>query len=206
MGGYGSGRWDGVRTRTTTGQCYALRPSALRDALRGTGGRMVLTWSRGGRELASIGAEVTHGEAPAVVLRYAASAAGGERREIAEWVPLDQVPQLGAAAGVRWWWRCLGCGRRCGVLYLPPDRARFRCRTCYRLTYASSNESDKRISRAVRALQQGDGIGDVGAMGVTALGVWLMASRVYRKRAARALRRDVGKREYRRRYSWLEQV
>jgi hypothetical protein len=39
--------------------------------------------------------------------------------------------------GVRWWFVCPGvsCGRRVGVLCLPPDDVHFRCRHCHNLAY-----------------------------------------------------------------------
>ncbi len=39
--------------------------------------------------------------------------------------------------GVRWWFVCPGpsCGRRVGVLCLPPDETHFRCRLCHNLAY-----------------------------------------------------------------------
>jgi len=138
------------------------------------------------------------------VLHYRAGRAGEAPEAIRERVPLEALDQRGAAAGRRWWFGCPGCGRRCGVLYLAPGRSRWRCRVCERLTYASCNASDKRISRAVRTLARGDGLGDVGAMGPAALGVCLHAYAVYRQRLARTLRRDMGKRAYKRHYAWLE--
>jgi hypothetical protein len=43
--------------------------------------------------------------------------------------------------GLRFWWLCPECGRRCGILYLPPKRTYFKCRLCHRLTYRSSQEA-----------------------------------------------------------------
>lgn len=41
--------------------------------------------------------------------------------------------------GVRWWWECPACRRRCGLLYLPAGRDRLACRVCCRLAYASQS-------------------------------------------------------------------
>ena len=41
------------------------------------------------------------------------------------------------SGGCRWWWSCPGCGRRAGLLYLPPDRDCLGCRKCCGLVYAS---------------------------------------------------------------------
>jgi hypothetical protein len=44
------------------------------------------------------------------------------------------------SGGRRPWWCCPACGRRCGVLYLPPGAGRFACRRCYDLAYASQQD------------------------------------------------------------------
>lgn len=50
--------------------------------------------------------------------------------------------------GVRYWFICplntngVYCGRRVGVLYLPPNGRYFGCRHCYNLSYESRNESN----------------------------------------------------------------
>jgi len=66
-----------------------------------------------------------------------------------EWID-DRVglvtsrPHLG---GLRWWFACPfapgggPCGRRVGMLYLPPDECLFRCRHCHRLSYTKCRES-----------------------------------------------------------------
>lgn len=46
--------------------------------------------------------------------------------------------------GVRWWWLCPSCGRRAGVLYAPGFY--WRCRHCWKISYTSSNQVDKRVS------------------------------------------------------------
>jgi hypothetical protein len=40
--------------------------------------------------------------------------------------------------GVRLWWTCPDCGRRCGKLYMPGRPWRFACRLCHELTYESA--------------------------------------------------------------------
>jgi hypothetical protein len=46
--------------------------------------------------------------------------------------------------GHRHWFVCM-CGKRVGKLYLPYGAPEFRCRTCYNLTYRSSQQHDKRF-------------------------------------------------------------
>ena len=51
--------------------------------------------------------------------------------------------------GLRWWFVCplvvngRPCNRRVAKLHLPPPARYFGCRLCYRLTYASCQESHR---------------------------------------------------------------
>lgn len=62
--------------------------------------------------------------------------------------------------GVRYWWRCPRCGRRCATLY---GGRYFLCRMCQRLAYASSQSRsrfitvDARLWRIRRRLGETDG-------------------------------------------------
>lgn len=57
-------------------------------------------------------------------------------------IPIETTrPHLG---GQRFWFLCQ-CGRRVGRLYLPPAEKVFRCRTCYNLTYRSTQTHDQRV-------------------------------------------------------------
>jgi hypothetical protein len=53
--------------------------------------------------------------------------------------------------GERWWGRCplvldgRSCGRRVRKLYLAPGARYFGCRLCYRLSYRSAQDHDKRV-------------------------------------------------------------
>ena len=95
-----------------------LRPEQYRRGL--------WAWYRGGEKTSSIGYEVDTTDS-------------GE--EVDETARLDVTrPHFG---GVRFWFKCLRCGRRVGKLYLPPGGRYFRCRRCYDLTYTSCQESHK---------------------------------------------------------------
>lgn len=69
--------------------------------------------------------------------------------------------------GVRWWFRCPGCGRRCGKLYVPRVGDGPGCRRCHGLAYRQSVEHDHRVDELVRepaklealiaGLERGDG-------------------------------------------------
>ena len=42
--------------------------------------------------------------------------------------------------GLRWWFACPGCWRRCAKLYLPGQASLFLCRICHDLIYTSCIE------------------------------------------------------------------
>jgi hypothetical protein len=55
--------------------------------------------------------------------------------------------------GVRYWFRCPGCGRRCAILYLPSRPYSFACRWCYGLRYYSQRtDFADRMHRAAARL------------------------------------------------------
>jgi len=62
---------------------------------------------------------------------------------------LNSRPHFG---GARFWFEC-DCGRRVGRLYLPPGAREFHCRTCYNLTYRSTQEHDQRVYDMARSLE-----------------------------------------------------
>ena len=54
--------------------------------------------------------------------------------------------------GVRWWFSCPGCARRCAVLYRPPRRERYACRVCTGVDYETQKVSGRRRAE-IRALK-----------------------------------------------------
>lgn len=151
MGGYGSGRWQGYSKADTVEVCRSLDGNRwMREGILKAG-----VWQNGGwywfrdaartEQTASIGYEVdTTDEAPWVRLYYTRSPNG---EEVDYRVSLTATrPRFG---GSRWWFICpivvngRPCSRRVGKLYLPPGGRYFGCRRCYRLTYASCQESRK---------------------------------------------------------------
>ena len=89
--------------------------------------------------------------------------------------------------GVRWWFVCplaaggRACGRRVRKLYLCGRY--FGCRTCHRLTYRTSQESDSRVYALLRGGL--DGMGDPRRMSVPQLGIALKALTLRQKRIDR---------------------
>lgn len=153
MGGYGSGRSCETNRSSTVSDCRTLhaarwaREGILAPDLWQSGGWW---WkdAETGEVRSSLSYEVrTTGPAPYVRLHYTITPTG---EEIDYRVRLQTTrPHYG---GVRWWFTCpaLGCGRRCGVLYLPPGGNVYACRKCYRLAYASQRETlpDRRLRKA----------------------------------------------------------
>ena len=152
MGGLGSGgsRYGG---RCTTSQSCELSTVHLRrqGAFKHAGASSVSVWSCGGERVASIVWRTTMEDGPRLHLSYTYTPARESPRQINEAFYLVATwPHIG---GQRWWIGCM-CGRRVARLYKAPGAYLFRCRRCYRLTYASQNET--REWRAFRRLRKCD--------------------------------------------------
>ncbi len=71
-------------------------------------------------------------------LIYTITKKSGEKIDMNYRVYMDMTEcNLG---GIRYWFVCPICQRRCRVIYLPPGGHRFTCRICNNLTYASTQE------------------------------------------------------------------
>jgi hypothetical protein len=93
---------------------------------------------------------VTHVKAPVIGSRLRLSyTLGGPESEVEQELGIAAIPSpLGR--GKWYYFRCpglneVGCARRVGKLYLPPNEDRFACRNCYDLTYRSCKEHNKRL-------------------------------------------------------------
>ena len=156
MGGYGSGR---ERARATVEGSVALDIRWL--ARQGNLSLSVVTigsftWSRAGKEIASIGLTVQDDglKATAVELSYIHMPEGGRAEDVRYHVPLEYTRcHMG---GTRPWFICPGvadgraCNRRVAVLYLRSKY--FLCRHCQRLYYSSQSESrcDRALNRSTK--------------------------------------------------------
>jgi hypothetical protein len=90
------------------------------------------SWTRGGEPSGSINVHATRSR---VELTYRISTNGGEWQNRSDQVEMSQTTcRFG---GMRNWFQCPCCGRRCELLYL--RFARFACRTCNRVSYASQS-------------------------------------------------------------------
>ncbi len=140
MGGWGSG---GGRNATKLTSLRKIDLANLRrlNMLREIGPRL-LTWSRNGERVASVGVEYRRS---AIVLDYRVRNRGEDWRPIREEISLARTAQK--FGGERLWFICRSCRRRCRVIY---GGDYFRCRKCYRATYPSQYEDypNRLISRA----------------------------------------------------------
>ena len=112
-----------------------------------------VSWLHGERVVASIGYTVRPDAGDGLILRLSyRMTQTGEDVDLP--IRLENTPLH--FGGVRWWGRCplvvnnVPCTRRVRKLYLPPGGRYFGCRTCYRLSYCSVQEHDKRVDALVR--------------------------------------------------------
>lgn len=126
MGGFGSGRWNHTPTRRQADGSFRLRaPPAWMVAE----GRGVFIWHRTGRRALDFFVRVGITGACAELCHPYGRA----------FVGLESTPSN--LRGLRWWWLCPDCGRRCLKLYLPPRSRHFACRVCHDLSYESAQSS-----------------------------------------------------------------
>lgn len=152
MGGYGSTRWAWEATRRTTDEYLNFDVRRVHQAGLFYKGSYPWSWTwwRGGKKIASIVMQAPCCEPDFVTLTYSVSERGEDWQRIEEPVRVEWITCN--YGGIRPWWRCRGCGRRCAILY---GGRLFRCRHCHRLAYASSRES-----RADRMLRKANAIRD----------------------------------------------
>jgi len=153
MGGHGSTRWGRHRPARTVEMCAALPIGAVAPALTGAApptGTAVASLTRTSGAGLRAAWEVAwaleregDGSATIVLSVEAAHHGRGTQGQVVVRI-VTTSPRYG---GVRHWWACPGCDRRCALLYLPPGEAWPACRTCYRLTYATRQAHDKREDR-----------------------------------------------------------
>jgi hypothetical protein len=152
LGGVGSGNWYRLNKKTTVEECRSLDIRRLyREGLLEPGYRFSWSWSRAGRQIASIGGVVLGSSRPervVLLIRYR-SGLGADWEDVQQPVELDWTPcNFG---GERPWFICPGadCGRRVAVLYGPGRY--FLCRHCYDLSYQS--QRDNKMYRALHRAQ-----------------------------------------------------
>jgi hypothetical protein len=153
MGGYGSGR-PRERPAAELSQPWplALILPAVRALLRAEGGaapgqyievRASVVWRRFGEMVAELPYRVRRSQGWPDLLMVEAPATDGEALQGPVY-PLESRPS-NLGRGVVWYWRCPACHELARVLYR--NRwGRWECRRCTPVIYASSRESDGRVS------------------------------------------------------------
>ena len=146
MGGYGSGRWGWSHSKKIqVEQCLQLPIKTIyRSLAPGYWGSV--QWSIGDRATNSIRYRVEGDEQPRAVwfVYTQTNRVTGQKTDFDYQVPLTTTPL--PWGGVRYWFVCtlskneVYCGRRVGVIFLPPGYQYFGCRHCYELTYRSCQE------------------------------------------------------------------
>jgi hypothetical protein len=140
MGGYGSTRWGAHLKKTAVENCLTLDVNRLRrDGCLTSGNTGTITWSsaHSGEKRASIGFTAFPNH---ILLFYSAAKVSVEMR-------IHIVTTRPHFGGRRFWFKCpllsqgVPCGRRVGMLYLPPGGQYFGCRACFDLTYCSCQEA-----------------------------------------------------------------
>jgi hypothetical protein len=153
LGGIGSGNWYRFNKKTTVEECRSLDVRRLhREGLLKPGRLFSWTWSRAGREVASIGAFVEGEECPerVVLLFRHKRGLGTDCEDVQQPVELDWTPcNFG---GKRPWFLCPGIryGRRVAVLHAAGKY--FLCRHCCDLCYERQRED--KVGRALRRAQK----------------------------------------------------
>ena len=156
MGGVGSSSWYRFNKKATVEECRSLDIRRFhRAGLLKLGCRFSWSWSRAGRQIASIGGVALGSSRPEQVVllfRYR-SGPSAEWEDVQEPVELDWTPcNFG---GERPWFVCPGvvngvaCGRRVAVLHAAGKY--FLCRHCYDLAYQS--QRDNKMYRALHRAQ-----------------------------------------------------
>lgn len=86
----------------------------------------------------------------AMEIRYRRTPSDGDPYDVCCVVPLERTSCR--YGGLRTWFACPDCHRRCSLVYGLNRRGRFSCRVCMRLGYTSEAESP--LDRACRKQQK----------------------------------------------------
>jgi len=151
MGSWGSGRWGYHRKATTVEECHVLDLGEFaRKGVFVPWYTSSVSWLRGEEVVAAIGYTVRPaGDGLILQLSYRWTRTGEAGEDVE--LPIRLVTTPLHFGGRRWWGICplavngQACNQRVGKLYLPPGGRYFGCRHCYRLTYRSVQEHDKRV-------------------------------------------------------------
>jgi hypothetical protein len=141
MGGKGSGMWYRWSKKTTIEETKRIDIRRMKKQGLIVPGRLgSLSWSRGGEPSGDIQYQCFEGRLK-LIFRYREN--GGEWQSVIQSIRIDETSCN--YGGKRLWFLCPDCGKRVAVL--SGYRAKFLCRHCYGLPYASQNEG--RLNRLI---------------------------------------------------------
>ncbi|MEM6529860.1 MAG: hypothetical protein AAF653_16290 [Chloroflexota bacterium] len=142
MGGYGSSRWKNHQKKRTVESCFTLDVQTFirdvvghdaftsRETMRGS---IIWRYTHGGERATSVRYVLQWGDdLPTIRLKY--HRAGIWNVDVIAFARIQ--PGFG---GVRYYFRCPGCGRRVSTLHFFAGE-NFRCRKCHNLTYARTQQ------------------------------------------------------------------
>lgn len=144
MGGYGSSRWNHHYRACTVNESFSFDLASVdirqrMEADEQTG--YAYNWISNGKPSGSMGVFYLP-DRQAIVFKFQATK-GDTTKDVLQRIRLETTPLH--FGGVRYWMRCPHCNKRVRTLHLPPSAVLnnnpFRCRTCYNLSYFSSQES-----------------------------------------------------------------
>jgi hypothetical protein len=148
MGGYGSGQHH-ANSRTEVENCHILSAAwLLQNGYLDWGADIAMR--EGGCTWSNIFGDALY-TASFGIKRVSDSELLLNLYTTGQSVTLWATPQR--FGGVRWWFECPRCWKRCAKLYLP-DSSGFACRVCHDLTYRSCN-SQKYMGYTTRQLALG---------------------------------------------------
>lgn len=149
MGGILSTRWDGIRTRATTGMYISLDISELNKAGGLTPGALAKHVCQLGDQ--NGGFETYMQRDGWLQLTYAIKQNGKVLTTVKRLLAIDRTPCN--YGGSRPWLSCPDCGNPCRRIYCV--NGMFACRLCHNLAYASSQLSEQgRVRRRFLQLRK----------------------------------------------------
>lgn len=133
----GAGR-PGWKRKAEQSMAFDLRQIAKKGLLRP--GAFSWHWtSNYGEKVGSVGVRVAS-DPERVILTYQWTPYNSEPRHVECSLQIERTPCN--YGGVRPWFRCPSCGRRCAVVYYGAPGGRYACRRCVRVTYLSQCEDE----------------------------------------------------------------
>jgi hypothetical protein len=150
MGGLGSGNHWRYGSKATCESFTRIElPVLRRRGMLQPGYYGSLSWNMGGESCGNIRFRM-HKSGMELIYKYQEHGAG-EWQHVNEHVPFLYTAQH--IPGIRRWFGCLSCGRRCTVLY---GGTHYRCRKCWNLAYQSQHEApyQRALSKAQKFRQR----------------------------------------------------